>query len=53
MLTYAQLRHEVKRTAAALRGMGIRKGDRITVYMPTSIEAVVLMLATLRIGAIH
>jgi acetyl-CoA synthetase len=53
VLTYAQLRHEVKRTAAALRGMGIRKGDRITVYMPTSIEAVVLMLATLRIGAIH
>ena len=53
VLTYAQLRHEVKRTAAALRGMGIRKGDRITVYMPTSIEAIVLMLATLRIGAIH
>jgi acetyl-CoA synthetase len=53
VLTYAQLRHEVKRTAAALRGMGIRKGDRITVYMPTSIEAIVLMLATVRIGAIH
>jgi acetyl-CoA synthetase len=53
VLTYAQLRHEVKRTAAALRGMDIRKGDRITVYMPTSVEAVVLMLATLRIGAIH
>jgi acetyl-CoA synthetase len=53
VLTYAQLRHEAKRTAAALRGMGIRKGDRITVYMPTSIEAIVLMLATVRIGAIH
>jgi acetyl-CoA synthetase len=53
VLTYAQLRHEVKRTAAALRGMGIRKGDRITVYMPTSIEAIVVMLATVRIGAIH
>ena len=53
VLTYAQMRHEVKRTAAALRGMGIRKGDRITVYMPTSIEAIVLMLAALRIGAIH
>jgi acetyl-CoA synthetase len=53
VLTYAQLQHEVKRTAAALRGMGIRKGDRITVYMPTSIEAIVLMLATIRIGAIH
>jgi acetyl-CoA synthetase len=53
VLTYSQLRHEVKRTAAALRGMGIGKGDRITVYMPTSIEAIVLMLATVRIGAIH
>ena len=53
VLTYAQLLHEVKRTAAALRGMGIRKGDRITIYMPTSIEAIVLMLATVRIGAIH
>jgi acetyl-CoA synthetase len=53
VLTYAQLRHDVKRTAAALRGMGIRKGDRITLYMPTSIEAIVLMLATVRIGAIH
>ena len=53
VLTYAQLLHEVKRTAAALRGMGIRKGDRITIYMPTSIDAIVLMLATVRIGAIH
>ena len=53
VLTYAQLLHEVKRTAAALRGMGIGKGDRITIYMPTSLEAIVLMLATVRIGAIH
>jgi acetyl-CoA synthetase len=53
VLTYAQLLHEVKRTAAALRGMGVGKGDRITIYMPTSIEAIVLMLATVRIGAIH
>src|SRR5687767_6046481 len=53
VLTYAQLLHEVKRTAAALRGMGIGKGDRLTIYMPTSPEAIVLMLATVRIGAIH
>jgi acetyl-CoA synthetase len=33
--------------------MGIGKGDRITIYMPTTIEAVVLMLAAVRIGAIH
>jgi acetyl-CoA synthetase len=53
VLTYAQLLYEVKRVAAALRGLGIRKGDRITVYMPTSPEAIMLMLATVRIGAIH
>ena len=53
VFTYAQLRHEVERVAAALRGMGIQKGDRITVYMPTSPEAIMLMLAAVRIGAIH
>jgi acetyl-CoA synthetase len=51
--TYAQVLYEVKRIAAALRGLGIRKGDRITIYMPVSAEAVMLMLATVRIGAIH
>src|SRR5262245_8285783 len=53
VFTYAQLLHAVKRTAAALRGMGIRKGDRITISMPTSPEAIILMLAIVRIGAIH
>ena len=53
VFTYAQMLHEVKRIAAALRGLGIRKGDRVTVYMPTSPEAIMLMLATVRIGAIH
>lgn len=51
--TYAQLKHHVERIAAALRGMGIRGGDRITIYMPTCPEAIMLMLACLRIGAIH
>ena len=51
--TYAQVLYEVKRIAAALRGLGIRRGDRLTIYMPTSPEAIMLMLATLRIGAIH
>ncbi len=53
LFTYAQLRREVERIAAALRGMGIEKGDRLTVYMPTCPEAIMVMLATVRIGAIH
>jgi acetyl-CoA synthetase len=53
VLTYAQLLHAVTRAAAALRGLGIGRGDRITLYMPTSPEAVVLMLAAVRIGAMH
>lgn len=51
--SYRELLIEVVRVAAALRGMGIEKGDRLTLYMPTTPEAVILMLATVRIGAIH
>ena len=53
VFTYAQLLHQVKKVSAALRGMGVRKGDRITIYMPVCPEAIFLMLATVRIGAIH
>jgi acetyl-CoA synthetase len=53
VLTYAELLAEVERVAAGLRGLGIGKGDRVTIYMPTSVEAIVAMLATVRIGAIH
>jgi acetyl-CoA synthetase len=53
LFTYAQLLHEVERLAAAMRGMGIQKGDRITIYMPTFPEAIMLMLAAVRMGAIH
>lgn len=53
LFTYAEMLFEVKRLAAALRGMGLRKGDRLTIYMPTCPEAIMLMLATVRIGAIH
>ncbi|HLF79595.1 MAG TPA: AMP-binding protein, partial [Dehalococcoidia bacterium] len=53
VFTYGQLLTEVKRTAAALRGLGIRRGDRVAVYMPTCAEAIILMLACLRMGAIH
>src|SRR5689334_24877507 len=51
--TYAQMLDEVAHLAAALRGMGIQKGDRITIYMPVCPEAIMLMLACVRIGAIH
>ncbi len=53
VLTYNQLLYEVERFAAALRGMGVEKGDRVTIYMPMIPEAAIAMLATLRIGAIH
>ena len=53
VLTYAQLLREVTRVSAALRGLGVGKGDRVTLSMPTCPEAVVLMLACARIGAIH
>ena len=51
--TYAQLLHQVRRVSAALRGLGIGHGDRITIYMPPCPESIALMLATVRIGAIH
>ena len=53
VLTYAQLSHEVRRISAALRGLGIAKGDRVGIYMPTCREAIALMLACQRIGAVH
>jgi acetyl-CoA synthetase len=53
VLTYAQFLHRVKRLAAALRGLGVQKGDRITIYMPPCAESIALMLAIVRIGAIH
>ena len=53
VLTYSQLLHEVKRFASALKALGVNKGDRVTIYMPMIPEAVIAMLASARIGAIH
>ena len=53
VLTYNQLLHEVKQFAAALKALGVKRGDRVTIYMPMVPEAAVAMLATTRIGAIH
>jgi acetyl-CoA synthetase len=52
-LTYQQLHHEVCRATSALRSLGVKRGDRISIYMPLVPEAVVAMLACARIGAIH
>ncbi|MDE3074135.1 MAG: acetate--CoA ligase [Chloroflexota bacterium] len=51
--SYAQLLEEVKLAAAGLRGLGLSKGDRVGVYMPTCAEAIIIMLAAARIGASH
>ena len=53
VFTYAQLLAGVEAIAASLRGLGVRKGDRVAIYMPTMPEAIMAMLATTRIGAIH
>jgi len=53
VLTYKQLLHEVERFAAALKALGVEKGDRVTICMPMVPEAAIAMLATTRIGAIH
>lgn len=53
VITYGQLLDLVKKYAKALRGMGVKKGDRVVIYMPMGIEPVTAMLACARIGAIH
>ncbi|MEO6093975.1 MAG: acetate--CoA ligase [Novosphingobium sp.] len=52
-LTYRELHEEVCRFANALKGLGARRGDRVTIYLPMIPEAAVAMLACSRIGAIH
>ncbi|TWF99141.1 acetyl-coenzyme A synthetase [Kitasatospora viridis] len=52
-ITYAQLKDEVSKAANALLELGVRKGDRVAVYLPMIPEAVVAMLACARIGAAH
>ena len=52
-LTYADLCRETCRFANALRKLGVRKGDRVTIYLPMVPELPVAMLACARIGAIH
>jgi acetyl-CoA synthetase len=51
--TYQQLNYEVCKFASVLRSMGIRKGDRVTIYMGRIPELMIAMLACAKVGAIH
>ena len=52
-ITYRELHAEVCRFGNVLRELGVRRGDRVTIYLPMIPEAAVAMLACARIGAIH
>jgi propionyl-CoA synthetase len=51
--TFNELRDEVQRCAAMMQSLGVRKGDRVLIYMPMIAEAAFAMLACARIGAVH
>ncbi|MCZ6465525.1 MAG: acetate--CoA ligase [Proteobacteria bacterium] len=53
VITYAQLHREVCKFANVLKGLGVKKGDRVALYMPMIPELAVAMLACTRIGAPH
>jgi acetyl-CoA synthetase len=52
-LTYSQLKDEVSQVANALKSLGVKKGDRVSIYMPHTAELTIAMLACARIGAAH
>ncbi|MEC9250990.1 MAG: acetate--CoA ligase, partial [Pseudomonadota bacterium] len=52
-ITYGQLHEHVCRLANGLKAIGVKKGDRVTLYMPMIPEAAYAMLACARIGAVH
>ena len=53
VITYQQLHNEVCRLANVLKSLGVKKGDRVCIYLPMIPEAVFSMLACARIGAVH
>lgn len=53
LITYAELHDQVSRLANLLRHRGVKKGDRVCIYMPMIPEAAYAMLACARIGAVH
>jgi acetyl-CoA synthetase len=52
-ITYGKMKGEVCRLANALKSLGVKKGDRVIIYMPMVPEAAFAMLACARIGAVH
>ena len=52
-ITYRQLHDEVCRFANVLKSHGVKKGDRVSIYLPMIPEAAIAMLACARIGAVH
>jgi len=52
-ITYGELHEQVCRLANAMKSLGVKKGDRVTIYLPMVPQAAVAMLACARIGAIH
>jgi len=52
-VTYRQLLERVCRLANAMKSLGVRRGDRVSIYLPMIVEAAVAMLACARIGAVH
>ncbi|WP_446470797.1 propionate--CoA ligase [Xenorhabdus stockiae] len=53
VFTYRELYQEVNQAAAIMLSLGVKKGDRVVVYMPMVAEALFILLACARIGAIH
>ena len=51
--TFAMLHRQVCKLASGLKSLGVRKGDRIAIYMPLTPEGIIAMLACARIGAVH
>ena len=53
VITYNELLREVNKAANVLASLGVRKGDRVTIYLPRIPEQIIAMLACARLGAIH
>lgn len=53
VITYGELLNEVCKVAGVLKSWGVQKGDRVAVYMPMNAQAIIALMAVVRLGAIH